>query len=119
VGTPPWNQEFSVSVQHELAPRVSVDVGYFRRWYGNFTVVDNRAVGPADYISYSFVRRTDPRLALSGQVIDGLLEVVPAKAGLVDNYTTFATTTASRSSTGTAWTSPWRAAAAGSRSRAG
>jgi hypothetical protein len=85
-----WNQELSVSVQHELMPRLSVDVGYFRRWYGNFQVVDNRAVGPEDYISYSITAPTDARLALSGQVIDGLLEVVPAKTALVDNYTTFA-----------------------------
>jgi hypothetical protein len=74
-----WNQEFSVSVQHELMPRLSVDVGYFRRWYGNFPVVDNRAVGPAGLHLYSFTAPTDPRLALSGQVIDGLLEVVPGQ----------------------------------------
>src|SRR5262249_7792537 len=32
-GHRPWNQEFSVSIQQELMPRVSADFGYFRRWY--------------------------------------------------------------------------------------
>ena len=39
----------SASVQHELRPNVSVDVGYFRTWSGNFTVTDNTLVTPADY----------------------------------------------------------------------
>src|SRR5690606_7839274 len=35
-GVRPWNVEFTASVQHEIAPRMSVDVGYFRRVWGNF-----------------------------------------------------------------------------------
>jgi hypothetical protein len=36
-----WN--FGIQVQQELLPRVSVNVGYFRRWFGNFFVTDNLA----------------------------------------------------------------------------
>jgi hypothetical protein len=83
-----WSQEFSASVQREILPRVSLDVGYFRRWYGNFQVVDNRAVTAADFVEYSITVPTDSRLENSGQVLGGLYEVIPSKAGLVDNYTT-------------------------------
>jgi hypothetical protein len=88
-GHRPWNQEFSVSVQQEIMPRVSADVGYFRRWFGNFTVADNRAVGPSDFSRYSFLAPADSRLTLSGQPITGLYEQT-SKIGQVDNYTTFA-----------------------------
>jgi hypothetical protein len=84
-----WNQEFSVSVQQQVAARASVDFGYFRRWFGNFTVVDNRAVGPSDFTRYSITAPVDPRLALSGQQITGLYDQT-GHIGAVDNYTTFA-----------------------------
>ena len=43
-GVRPSDWQVGVSVQHEVLPRVSVEVGYFRRWFQGFTVTDNLAV---------------------------------------------------------------------------
>jgi hypothetical protein len=85
-----WHQELSISIQREIVPRVAIDFGYFRRWYGNFRVVDNRSVTASDFTRYGITAPVDPRLELSGQRIDGLHEVNPNKVGQVDNYTTLA-----------------------------
>ena len=58
-GHRPFSWEFSSSVQHQVAPRVSVDFGYFRRWYGNFTTNDNRAVETTDYSPFSVTAPVD------------------------------------------------------------
>ena len=85
------NSEFSVSVQHELIPRMAVNIGYFRRWYGNLQVTDNLAVGPSDFTEFSVVAPLDPRLPNGGgYVIDGLYNLNPDKVGQVNNLTTFA-----------------------------
>ena len=43
-GNRPYNWELGASVQQEILPRVSVNVGYFRHWCGNWYAVDNRAI---------------------------------------------------------------------------
>ena len=52
-GVRPYDWQFGVSMQHEVLPRTSVEVGYHRRWFGNFTVTDNLAVGPEDFDQFT------------------------------------------------------------------
>ena len=51
---------------------------------------DNRAVGPQDFDTFSIPVPVDSRLPISGQTLGGLLNVKPAKFGLIDNFVTFA-----------------------------
>jgi hypothetical protein len=74
-------------VQQEVFPRVSVNVGYYRRWYGNFYATDNRSVGLSDFDTFSVPVAADPRLpGGGGQTITDLYDVKPDKFGKVDNY---------------------------------
>ena len=61
-GVRPYNWQFGVSVQHEVLPRVSVDVGYNRRWWGNFFVNVNTLVGASDYQTYTVPVPSNPNL---------------------------------------------------------
>ena len=57
----PSDWQFGASVQHEILPRTSVEVGYHRRWFQGFTVTDNLASTPADYAQYTFTAPTASR----------------------------------------------------------
>jgi hypothetical protein len=52
-GVRPHDWQIGASVQHELVPRLSVEAGYNRRWWGNFFVTDNVLTTAADYDVYS------------------------------------------------------------------
>ena len=60
------NWEYSASVQHELRPNVSVDVGYFYRTYVNFSVEDDRNLGPEDFTSYTLFVPEGPEFPNGG-----------------------------------------------------
>jgi hypothetical protein len=86
-----FNWEFSAGVQREVLPRVSVDVGYFRRWYGNFTVTDNLLVIAGDFDPFTVTAPVDSRLPdEGGYQIAGLYNLNPTKVGRVDEFSTFA-----------------------------
>ena len=88
-GIRPNDWQIGVSVQQQLAPRVSVEVGYFRRWLQNFTTTDNTLVGPADFTPFSITAPSDPRLpGGGGYIVGGLYNVVPGKFGQTANNIT-------------------------------
>ena len=60
-------------------PRMSVEVGYFRRWLTNFTTTDNESLVAADFDSFTFTAPSDPRLpGGGGYAISGLYNVTAA-----------------------------------------
>ena len=90
-GVRPADWQVGVTVQHEVLPRISVEVGYQRRWLQNFTVTDNLLRAPTDYTPFSITAPEDPRLpGGGGYVISGLYDANQNVAQLTDNYRTYA-----------------------------
>ena len=94
-GVRPSDWQIGVSIQQELLPRVSVEVGYFRRSITHFsgtndTVTDNSPTTAASYDSFSITAPTDPRLpGGGGQVVSGLYDVTPTLFGRSTTLTTW------------------------------
>jgi hypothetical protein len=82
--------QYGVSVQQEVLPRVSIEVGYNRRWLTNFTVTDNTLQAPTDFGTFSIVAPVDSRLPAqaSGRTISGLYNVNQDRASAVGEVQT-------------------------------
>ncbi len=88
-----WNKrehswDLSLALSQQLAPRVSVDVSYNRRSWGNLQSTINRNLTPADFDSFTYTVPTDSKLASSGKTLS-YVDLKPAKFGQIDNYLTF------------------------------
>jgi len=88
-GNRPSDWQYGVSVQHEVLPRTSIDIGYVRRVFHGFTITDNLAIGPNDVTEFSVVAPNDPRLPNGGGYsVSGLYDVNPSVFGQVNNFIT-------------------------------
>jgi hypothetical protein len=90
-GVRPYNWESSAGIQHELMSRVSVTATYYRRWFGNFVVTEDRLREPADFDSFCITAPSDPRLpGGGGYPVCGLFDVSPARFGGINSFRTSA-----------------------------
>jgi hypothetical protein len=85
-GVRPSDWQLNAWIEQELGSRSSVSVSYTRRWFNGFVAADNLALAPSDLTSFSLIAPLDPRLpGGGGYVVPDLYDVVPEKAGQVDN----------------------------------
>jgi len=91
-GVRPVDWQYGINVQRQLIPRLSMEVGYNRRWWGNFTVTDNLAVAPSDYEQWVYMAPKDSRLpGGGGYPVPVYTLTAAAAARAADNYVTFET----------------------------
>ncbi len=94
-GVRPSDWQIGVSVQQEIMPRVSVEIGYSRRWLTHFSgandvVTDNLVTTAANYDSFSITAPSDPRLpGGGGQVVSGLFDITPSLFGQNNGFSTW------------------------------
>ena len=82
--------QWGLTVQHEVLPRVSLEVGYARRWWKGFTVTDNVNRDPSQYDSWTIAAPIDSRLPQGGGYPITLWTPTAAAAAVAaSNYITF------------------------------
>ena len=98
-----YTWETNLSVQHEVMPGVSAEIGYYRKWSGNFysepgnlafasAYQDNLLVTPADYSPYCLTVPKDGRLpGGGGNQLCGFYDINPNRFGQSRQLATYAT----------------------------
>jgi hypothetical protein len=90
-GVRPYDWQYGISVQQEVMPRVSVEVGYNRRSWGNFFVTDNLAITPADFNTATITAPSNANLpGGGGYPVSFLVRNARTSLGATDNYYTTA-----------------------------
>ena len=81
-GKRPYTYRLSLGVDRQIAPGLAIGGGFYRSWFGNFTIADDLNLTPADYDPFCVIAPTDSRLgSVSGQEICGLYNLNPSKFG--------------------------------------
>ncbi len=90
-GVRPYDWQFGASVQQELMPRLSLEVSYNRRWFGNFFVTDNIRTTAADYDRWTVAVPQSALLPDAGGAATYYNITPTANSRGVQNYQTFET----------------------------
>ncbi len=90
-----WNKreyswDLSAGVTQQLGPRVSAEVDYIHRSWGNLLYTVNRDLTPASFDPFVYNVPSDPRLPGGGGYPLTFYDVKPSAVGNYDNYQTFA-----------------------------
>jgi hypothetical protein len=90
-GVRPSDRQWTFSVQHEVLPRTSVEVGFVHREFFGFAVTDNLAVAPGDFSQFSITAPSDSRLPNGGSYQVGTLYDLnnPSLFGVTRNFITY------------------------------
>jgi hypothetical protein len=65
-GVRPYDWQYGVSLQQEIAPRTSLEIGWARRDFRNFFVYDNINIGPNDFALTTFTAPASGKLPNGG-----------------------------------------------------
>jgi hypothetical protein len=89
-----WNKreyswDLTAGVTQQIAPRVSAELDYIRRTWGNLKTTINRALTPADFDTFVYNVPRDPKLPDGGGYALTFRDIKPAKFGVYDNFQTF------------------------------
>ena len=76
-GVRPYDWQWGASVQQEILPRTSLEVGYARRWFNNFFVNDNINISAVG-LRADDDHRTDQREAARRRRLPGDLSAAEA-----------------------------------------
>jgi hypothetical protein len=86
----PNNWEETVSIQHELLPRVSVTAGYYHRSFYNLQYQKNTLVNPdTDYTPFTIVIPVNANLPDGGRQTITMYNLNANKLGIVNNVLTW------------------------------
>jgi len=91
-----WNSreyswDLNTGITQQIAPRVSLEVNYIRRSWGNLTATVNRAWTPADFDTFTFTAPQDSKLPGGGGYPVTFRDIKPgAYTRAADNFLTFA-----------------------------
>ncbi len=86
-----YDWQFGIGIQHEIIPRVALDVSYNRRWWGNHFFTDNLALSPLDFDQVTITAPSNPNLPNGGGYpVTFLTRNTRSPLGATDNYFTSA-----------------------------